>query len=133
MAVWGLVNISGPLPVLLEKKVPFAHIGYVHAVTATTGQIQLYLLERITSVTLAIILRLFQVFFTPMTLSGTARGVVLIAPAANSTTPHGSVRPSPSPPLMTWRSGSVIMEVLMIHLSSCWSSMYNRMQLILLF
>ena len=38
---------------------------------------------------------------------GMVLGVVPPAPAAHSTTLHGSARPSSSPPLMTWRSGSV--------------------------
>ena len=31
---------------------------------------------------------------------------------------HGFVRPSPSPPLMTWRSGSAIMVIMKTHLSN---------------
>ena len=56
--------------------------------------------------------------FTPMIPSGMAMDVVPPAPAASSTILHGSARPSPSPPLMTWRSGSAMVVILKIHLSS---------------
>ena len=63
--------------------------------------------------------------YIPMALSlmthcGMVLGVVPPAPAAHSTTLHGSARPSPSPPLMTWRSGSVMNMNIETHLSSLW-------------
>ena len=68
MAVQDLVNISDPLLVLLEKKAPFAHGGYVHVVTTITGHIQLIFL--ITSVTPAIMSMIFQEFSTTLGLPG---------------------------------------------------------------
>ena len=60
-------------------------------------------------------------------ISGMARGVVLLVPAASSTTLHGSVKTFPGPPLMTWRSESARVEILKTHLLNYLSFMYNRM------
>ena len=63
---------------------------------------------------------------TMVTLSGTARGVVPPAPAVSSTTLHDFVRPSPSPSLMTWRSGSVKLLMMKICLFSSWNFMSSK-------
>ena len=88
------------------------------------------LLGMITSVILVVILVVvalaLQTFFLPTTHCGMELGVVPPAPAAHSTTLHGSARPSPSPPLMTWRSGSVIAVHIGTHLSSSWRFLCNK-------
>ena len=71
------------------------------------GHIRPVLSEMITSVTLATMILHILPFSILMTLSGMARDVVTPAPVASSITLRGSVRPFPSPPLMTWRSESV--------------------------
>ena len=93
------------------------HYCLVAAAVVTTGRIQHLLLEMITSV---ITHQYIPMALSLMTHCGMVLGVVPPAPAAHSTTLHGSARPSPSPPLMTWRSGSVMNLRLETHLSSLW-------------
>ena len=77
-------------------------------------------LEMITSVIPVITHQKIPMTLSLMTHCGMVLGVVPPAPAAHSTTLHGSARPSPSPPLITWRSGSVINLLIETHLSSLW-------------
>ena len=100
----------------------FVNAAYESSICACIVVITLYskhlLWETISSVILETMTAcILQLLSTLVTLSGMARDVVPPAPAASSTTLHGSARLSPSPPLMTWRSGSVKMVLMKIYLS----------------
>ena len=127
MEVLGLDSISGHALVLSEMPLlPSNHIPPVAAAVVTTSHTQHLLLGMITSVILVVMPLAILTSFSLVTHCGMVLGVVPPAPAAHSTTLHGSTRSSPSPPLMTWRSGSVIALHVGTHLSSSWRSLCNK-------
>ena len=107
MVVWGPDSTSGHLQLLQEKLATFTQSLCVTVVTVMTGHTRLVLLEMTISAILATMKTPGPVLSTLMILYGMELGVAQTAPAVSSTAHPGSVRPSPSPPLMTWRSGSL--------------------------
>lgn len=120
----GLDSISGHL--LAPWEMPLLghpHIPLVSVVVAATGRIQHLSLEMTTSAILVAVQDTVSLLLSLMTHCGMVLGVDLEVLAVHSTTLHGSARPSPCPPLMTWRSGSVTVLHAETHPSSSWRFM----------
>ena len=124
--VLGLDSMFGHLLVPWVTIMPQVPHNRLVAAAVTTGHIRHLSLEMIISVIPVIMHQKIPMTLSLMTHCGMVLGVVPPAPAAHSTTLHGSARPSPSPPLITWRSGSVMNLHLETHLSSLWKFMCSN-------
>ena len=133
MEALGLDSTSGRLLVPWEMILLIrSHFPLVAAAVMTPGHIRQASLAMTTSVTLAFMEAIIlTMLFSPVTRCEMVLVVVAPAPAAHSTTLHGSARLSPSPPLTTWKRESVIAGKVGTHPSHSWKYMCNRMQLVI--
>ena len=130
MEALGLDSMSGRL--LMPREIVLLtdrHLPLVAAAVTTPGHIRHLLLEMTTFATLAIMEHLqplLTVFFSSMTRCGMVLVVVAPAPAAHSTTLHGSARPSPSPPPTTWKLESATVNRIQTRPSNSWRFTCNN-------
>ena len=118
-------SISGHL-LLLREKVQLPMLCALAVAIIALGHTPRHSLEMTISVTLALRIS-HKISFTLPTLCGKVLDVVPPAPVVSSTTLPGSARLSPSPPLMTWRSGlAKNLVVLVMHLFSLLKYIYSR-------